>query len=141
MYVKGYRGNIDMKKSRELAEQEIYVFNSLCVGSKEHLIYAYAKAQENFKNGENVARNFHFEIMRILSGKRQIKDAVRLCGVDMAEKYVTVSENEFELPFQPDESAFECDEYKINYLGIKAKIPGKECEAFFENSAMVYLKK
>ncbi len=141
MFVRGYRGTVSVEFARELADSGVYVVNALCVGGLEHLEYAYERAKRNFESGVNVARSFHMELMRILSGRRQIKDALVLCGVEGARSIVLISEREFELSLPEDSSAVDCTPEKLEYLNIRAMVPGKECDAFFENSAMVAVDK
>ncbi|NPA75793.1 MAG: hypothetical protein GXO25_06915 [Euryarchaeota archaeon] len=141
MFVKGYRGSITVEDARKLAEEGVYAVNCMCVGGKEHLIHAYTLAKENFKSGRNVARNFHFELMRILSGRRQIKDAVALCGTEQASCIAVISEKDFALDMPQDDAVLDCAPEKIDYLGITAVVQEKPCDAFFENSAMVELER
>ncbi len=139
MIVKGYRGKISVDEAITLADRGIYVFNALAVGCSEHLIYAYRKAKGYFERGENIASKMHIEIMLILTGRRQIKDALRLAGIDGAGEIAAISEKDFDLNLERDDSVLECKNKKIEYLGIDALVPGKECDAFFENSAMLHL--
>lgn len=139
MIVKGYRGKLSVDEAITHAENGIYVFNALAVGSREHLIYAYQKARKYFEEGKNIANKMHIEIMLILTGRRQIKDALNLAGMDGANEIAAISERDFELNLERDDSVLECREKKMEYLGIDTIVSGKECDAFFENSAMLHL--
>ncbi len=139
MIVKGYRGGIEPEESQRLASKGIYVFNSLCVGCREHVEWAYQKAQEMFENKKNIARKMHIEMMLILSGRRQISEGIKLCSSEKAESVVAISELDFELPLERDDSVIEFNEEKEKYLGILP--PMGKCDAFFENSAMLNLKR
>ncbi len=141
MIVKGYRGTMDVSRAIELADRGIYVFDARSVGSREHLLYAYTKAKENFEKGTNIAHKLHIEIMLVLTGRRQIRDAIALAGVEEANALVAISENEFEIQLERDDSVLDCNGEKLKYLGIEAIVPGKECDAFFENSAMLEIDK
>ncbi len=137
MIVKGYRGDISAEYAKDLASQGVFVFNAMCVGGKEHLIYAYTKAKRVFKRRKNIAHNFHLEIMLILSGRRQIKDAVKLCGVNHASEIAAISEMDFILPLKRDDSVLHCKKDKLRYLGVDRY--GNSCDLLFENSAMLEL--
>ncbi len=140
MIVKGYRGNVCAKKSQELASRGIYVFNYLCVGCREHIEWAYNKMLENFSKGKNIANKEHLEMMLILSGRRQIKDAIALCSSEASENIVAISTDEFELAFPRNDKMIEFDEKKLKHLKI-TQWRNKNCEMFFENSAMLELER
>ena len=137
MIVKGYLASIGPSEARVLASKGVFVFNSMCVGGREHLIYSYEKAKKAFDEGRNIANNFHIEIMLILSGRRQIKDAIELCGVRGDMKIAAISEMSFVLPYKRDDSVLECDGEKLKYLGLDKY--GSSCDLFFENSALLEL--
>ncbi len=137
MIVKGYRGEISAEYARDLASQGVFVFNAMCVGGKEHLIYTYNKAKRMFEKGKNIANNFHLEIMLILSGRRQIKDALDLCGVNNANEIAAISEVDFTLPLKRDDSVLNCKKEKLKYLGVDKY--GDSCDLLFENSALLDL--
>ena len=139
MIVKGYRGEMSVEKANELAARGIYVFNAMSVGSREHLEYAYRKAKEAMESGKNIARKMHIEIMLVLTGRRQINTALQLAGVEGANTLAAISEESFELELDRDDSVLKCSTEKLDYLGIEHRVHGKECEAFFENSAMLHL--
>ncbi len=141
MKVAGYRGTLSVEDAMGLANRGIYVVNAMCVGGRDHLIHAYNKARENFKSGKNIARNFHMELMLVLSGRRQIKDALALCGVENAKSVVAISDKNFHLSLKENDDVLLCSNKKLEYLGISAVVPGKECDAFFENSAMLEIER
>ncbi len=141
MIVKGYRGSMEIDEIKSLAEKGIYVFNSKCIAGKEHLEYAYMKAKEAFERKENIAKSFHIEIMLILTGRRQINQALKLAGMDDAEAFGAIAEKDFELGYERDDSVLECTMEKIKYLGIEADIGDKTCELAFENSALLELER
>ena len=140
MHVKGYRGKISAKQAEDFANHGIYVVNYLCVGSKDHAEYSYRKMKKVFERGENIAKKKHLELMLILSGRRQIRDAIELCGVENSEGIVAISEENFTLPLQEDPSLLECSLEKLKHLGI-VQLRGKECDMFFENSALLELSR
>ena len=140
MIVKGYRGNLSLEKAKELAGQEIYVFNAKCIVGKEHLIYSYMKAKDAFERRINIAKNFHIEMMLILTGKRQIKEATKLADVSRANSVCAISHKDFEIELKRDDTVLECTKEKLEYLGIK-KIGDKPCDLAFENSALLYLER
>ncbi len=139
MIIKGYHGEMSENTAKELASQGIFVFNAKCVGGKEHLECAYLKAKEYFENGKNIAKNFHLEIMLLLSGRRQIKDALFLCGTARAEDIAAISERDFILPLKRDDSILQCTPDKLKYLGLDKY--GDSCDLFFESSALLYLER
>ena len=139
MIAKGYHGEISESMARELASQGVFVFNAKCVGGKNHLEYAYLKAREYFNKGKNIAKNFHIEIMLILSGRRQIRNAVSLCGIGSTNEIGVISEMDFILPLKRDDSILQCTEEKLRYLGIDKY--GDSCDLFFENSALLHLER
>jgi len=140
MIVKGYIGNLSAEESQRLASQGIYVFNSLCVGCREHIEWAYYKMNKVFENKRNIARKRHLEMMLILSGKRQISEAITLCGSENADSIVAISEKEFEMPLKRDDSVIEFNPEKIKHLEI-FEFPHRGCDIFFENSAMLELER
>ena len=137
--MKGYRGKISDKKAMELASQGVFVFNAKCVGGGEHLEYAYLKAKEFFDKRKNIAKNFHIEVMLVLSGRRQIRDALSLCGTDSTEEIAAISEMDFVLPLKRDDPVLLCNQDKLKYLSIDSY--GDSCDLFFENSALLYLER
>ncbi len=139
MIVKGYRGNLSAEHSQELASRGIYVFNSLCVGCREHLEWAYMKANNAFEKKRNIAKKKHLEMMLILSGRRQIKEAIKLCGTKDADSIVAISKDEFEISLIRDDGVVEFTEAKIKYLGIQ--FTDAKCDIMFENSAMLELER
>ena len=139
MIIKGYRGEISETMAKELASQGVFVFNARCVGGKEHLEFSYIKAKEAFKSGNNIAKNFHLEIMLVLSGRRQIKDALSLCGINNVDKIAAISEMDFVLPLKRDDSILNCTEDKLKFLKIDRY--GDSCGLFFENSALLHLER
>ena len=141
MIIKGYRGSIGAEESKNLASQGIFVFNAMCVGGREHCEFAYTTAERMFSMGKNIAMRMHIEMMLILSGKRQISEALKLCSSEGADGIVAVSRQEFDLPMDRDDSVIQCTAEKLKYLGIKSVVKGKECDAFFENSAMLNLER
>lgn len=141
MIVKGYVGSMDVEETKKLAENGIYVFNSKCIVGKEHLEYAYTKAKENFERGRNIANNFHIEIMLILTGRRQISTAIKLAGMDNADSFGAISEEDFELDYERDDSVLDCSEKKLRYLGIDIELGEKSCDLAFENSALLELER
>ncbi len=140
MIVKSYRGTVSAEEAEELANRGIYVVNHLCVGSREHAEYAFQKMQEVFKRGKNIAKKKHLELMLILSGRRQIREALALCGVENAEGVVAISSGDFYLPLEEDPALLECSPGKLEHLGI-VPVREKECEMFFENSALLELSR
>ena len=140
MIVKGYIGNLSAEDSQLFASKGIYVFNSLCVGCKEHVEWAYQKMKYAFENKKNIARKRHLEMMLILSGKRQIKEAIDLCGSEGADSIVAISEEDFEIPLRRDDSVIEFRADKMKHLGIPQFLQ-KGCDLFFENSAMLELER
>lgn len=140
MIVKGYIGNLSAEDSQLFASKGIYVFNSLCVGCKEHVEWAYQKMKYAFENKKNIARKRHLEMMLILSGKRQIKEAIELCSSERADSIVAISEKDFEIPLRRDDSVIEFRADKMEYLGIPQFLQ-KGCDLFFENSAMLELER
>ena len=143
MIVKGYKGKLTLQEIKEFASQGIYTFNSKCVVGKEHLLYAYKKAEEAFQSEKNIARNFHIEIMLILTGRRQIKDALHLASPENSESFVAISKEDFELPYPKDDNALSCSVEKLKYLGIEifASMNDKLCDLAFENSALLELER
>jgi len=139
MIVKGYIGSLKVEDAVSLAERGIYVFNAMAVGGREHLEYSFKKAMDAFRRGINIAKKEHIEIMLVLTGRRQINEALKLAGVEDAESIAAISLEEFELPLERDDSVLGCSNNKLEYLGIDATVPGKECDAFFENSSMLHL--
>ncbi len=140
MKVKGYLGNLPLEETKNLAKNGIYVFNAKSILGREHLEYAYMKAGEFFKRGKNIAKSFHIEMMLILTGKRQIKDAMRLVDVKNADSIGVISERDFEIELERDDSVLECNEDKLKYLGIKI-VGDNPCDLAFENSALLYLER
>ncbi len=140
MIVKGYQENVCAKKSQELAFRGIYVFNYLCVGCREHIEWAYNKMLENFSRGKNIANKEHLEMMLILSGKRQIKDAIALCSSEGSENIVAISAEDFELSLPRNDKIINFNEKKLKHLKI-TPWRNKDCEMFFENSAMLELER
>ncbi len=136
MIVKGYRGCVKADDARALAERGIYLFNYLCVGCREHAEYSFNKASKLFEIGRNRAKNFHIEMMLILSGQRQIADAINLCGTESCEGVVAISKSEFELTLPRDDTLIDFKDKKLKHLNIDFTVKAHECEAFFENSAM-----
>ncbi len=142
MIVKGYIGRLSAEDSQLFASQGIYVFNSLCIGCREHIEWAYLKMNEVFENKKNIARKKHLEMMLILSGKRQISEAISLCGSEEANSIVAISENDFDIPLRSDDNVINFRPEKMKHLGIEAfEFPGKGCDLFFENSAMLELER
>jgi len=141
MIVKGYRGDISLDEAELLANKGIYIVNAVCVGGREHAEYAYWKMVKSFSESKNIARNKHLELMLILSGKRQIKEAIKLCGVENAKEIAAVSESEFELPLVQDDSVLMCNAAKLKALGISHIEGYNMCDLFFENSAMLELER
>lgn len=142
MIVKGYVGKVGINEANKLSSQGIYVFNSLAVGGKEHLEYSFLKAKNAFERGINIANSLHIETMLILTGSRQIKTAIKLAGInENVNKIAAISEKNFELPLKRDDYVVKCTPQKLKYMGIDFIVPNKECDAFFENSAMLYLKR
>jgi tRNA threonylcarbamoyladenosine modification (KEOPS) complex Cgi121 subunit len=141
MIVKGYLGKMDVEETRKLAEDGIYIFNSKCIIGKEHLEYAYKKAKESFEKGKNIANNFHIEIMLILTGRRQITTAIKLAGMDNADSFGAISEKDFELNYERDDSVLKCTKDKLKYLGIEMTLDEKPCDLAFENSALLELER
>ncbi len=139
MIVKGFRGRIGVEDAEELASRGIYVFNARVVGCREQLIHAVQKAREMMKRGRNIAKKEHIEVMLILTGRRQISEAIALAGVEGAEEIAAISRDDFDLPLERDDSVLDFREDKLEYLGIKEVVKNRECEAFFENSAMLHL--
>ncbi len=140
MKVKGYRGSLSLDNVKELAKNGIYIFNAMSIVGKEHLEYAYIKAEEYFRRKKNIAKNFHIEMMLILTGRRQIKDAIKLTDVKNANSIGAISDKNFEIKLKRDDTVLECTEEKLKYLGIK-KIGDNPCDLAFENSAMLYLER
>lgn len=140
MIVKGYRGEISAEESQNLAARGIYVFNSLCIGCREHVEWAHEKATKSFENKKNIAKKKHLELMLILSGKRQISEALKFCGSIGVKSVVAISEKDFELPLQRDDKVLEFSEEKLRHLGIYP-VKGKKCELFFENSSLLELER
>ncbi len=141
MIVKGYRGKMEIDEIKSLAERGIYVFNSRCIAGKEHLEYAYLKAKEVFERGKNIAKSFHIEIMLILTGSRQINTALRIAGMDDAESFGAISEEDFELQYPRDDSVLDCTQEKLKYLGIDVELEDKTCDLAFEKSALLELER
>ncbi len=140
MKVKGYRGKVTLEDVKKFASQGIYLFNAKSVVGREHIMYAYEKAERVFDESRNIAKNMHIEMMLILTGKRQINDALGYASPLDSQEFVAVSLREFELPFQRDDSVVQCTEEKLKYLGIQ--IPRdmereKICLLAFENSALL----
>ncbi len=141
MIVKGYLGNISLNEAETLADKGIYVVNAMCVGGREHAEYAYWKMVKSFSESKNIARKRHLELLLILSGKRQIREAMKLCGVETAKEIVAISESEFELPLKRDDSVLMCNAEKLKALGISPIAGYDICDLFFENSAMLELER
>ena len=144
MIIKGYKGTVSIEDAKKLSSKGVFVFNAMCVGGKEHIIYAYQKARESFRNGTSLSRSLHIEIMLYLTGKRQIREALSLCSVADAENIAAISEHDFELSLRRDDSVLDCSEAKLNFLGISINpevVDGKICDLFLENSAMLELEK
>ena len=142
MIVKGYIGKVEISEANEWSSKGIYVFNSLAVGGKEHLEYSFLKAKNAFERGINIANSLHIETMLILTGSRQIKTAIQLAGINEdVDKIAAISERNFELPLKRDDYVVKCTHEKLKYMGIDFIVPNKKCDAFFENSAMLYLKR
>ena len=57
---------------------------------EEHLAMAFEKAEQNVKQGVNIADDLLLETLRIASGKRQIKEALAFLGVGDDCKHVLV---------------------------------------------------
>ena len=142
MIVKGYIGGLSAEDSQLFASKGIYVFNSLCIGCREHVEWAYLKMKEVFENKKNIARKKHLEMMLILSGKRQISEAISLCGSEGANSIVAISEEDFEIPLRRDDEVINFKPEKMKHLGIEtSEFLGKGCDLFFENSAMLELER
>ncbi len=142
MIVKGYRGSLALEEIKALAARGIYVFNFKCVAGKEHLIYAYQKARRAFEKGNNIARDIHIEIMLILTGRRQIREALSLASAEKSEAFVAISEQPFELPYPEDDGLVSCSIDKLEYLGIEWNArEDTPCELAFENSALLELQR
>lgn len=137
IYVQGYRGTVSENEARDLASDGIFVVNYLCVGCREHAEYAYNKMKSSFSKGKNIARKEHLELMLILSGRRQIKEAIALCGVTGARGIVAISEKEISLELDRDDSLISYTPEKARHLGISEG----RCEYFFENSALLELER
>ena len=140
--VKGYRGKITLDDVKQLVSREIYLFNAKTVVGMEHLIYVYEKAKKVFREGRNIANNLHIEMMLILTGKRQIKEALTMASPVNTEEFVAISPEDFQLPFERDDRVIECKKEKLEHLGIQ--IPAwmekeKRCLFAFENSALLEL--
>jgi len=96
MYVIGARID-EAKDSKEVLERVEYyrkekdvflqLFNQEKVVGKEHLLWAFQKAEECFKHGTNRADNIEIETLLWASAEWQIKDAFEVIGIeDGAEK-------------------------------------------------------
>jgi len=58
---------------------------------EEHLVMAFEKAEQNVKQGVNIADDLLLETLRIASGKRQIKDALVFLGVgDNSKRFLVL---------------------------------------------------
>ena len=142
MIIKGYKGKLSLEEIKRLASKNIYVFNPNCVVGKEHLIYAYKKAKDAFKKGKNIAREFHIELMLILTGRRQIDDALSLASLEYSKGFVAISEKDFDLPYPREDGLIECREEKLEHLGINVRVRrDKLCDLAFENSALIELQR
>jgi len=133
---------VSENEARDLASDGIFVVNYLCVGCREHAEYAYNKMKSSFSKGKNIARKEHLELMLILSGRRQIKEAIALCGVTGARGIVAISEKEISikeisLELDRDDSLISYTPEKARHLGISEG----RCEYFFENSALLELER
>ncbi len=143
MIVKAYHGVLSLEEIRELASRNIFTFNSRAVMCRKHALYAYEKARRVFEKGTNIAKNLHIEMMLILTGKRQIKEALTLASAEGTESFVAISPHNFQLPYDEDEKLLTCSLEKAEYLGIE--VPqgylDKLCELALENSALLELQR
>lgn len=133
MYVIGARIK-EEKDSEEILERvESYrkeegvflqLFDQSKVIGKEHLLWAYQKAEESFKHGSNRADDLEIETLLWASAEWQIKDALKKMGVvDGAEKVAIMIEEDPEcfldfMRWTQDDSVLEPSMKKLKTFDI-----------------------
>ena len=71
----------DLNKLSEITSTEIVALAANSVYSWRVLLRATAAALRAFKRGRNIARKLSLEVMLNLSGSRQIREAIKECGL------------------------------------------------------------
>ncbi|MCS7364974.1 MAG: KEOPS complex subunit Cgi121 [archaeon GB-1867-035] len=69
----------------------IQVFNPNIIISLRHLLISVMKALRSFSEGRNICDKIEMEILLYISGRRQIRDALKIAGLpEYAENFISI---------------------------------------------------
>ncbi|MFP4000615.1 MAG: KEOPS complex subunit Cgi121 [Thermoplasmata archaeon] len=117
----------DIECFREQTETFVQIFDHSKVVSKDHLLWAHQKAEENFEEKTNRADNIEIETLLWSSGEWQIKDAIDKMGIEDRDRRAVVlldsSPQKFIdfMSWERDDSILEVSEEKLKAFGIDEK--------------------
>ncbi len=108
-------------------EKDVFLqlFDSRKVVGKEHLLWAYQKAEEVFESGANRADTLEMETLLWASGEWQIKDAIETMGIkdEAAEMALMIEKDEDifldHMDWERDDTVLNPSIKKLKNFGIR----------------------
>lgn len=115
------------------SKKQTQIVGSKTVFGKTHVIHSVNQTLKAFRNNENVSKNQNIEFLIRLSGRRQIKEALKICEPTQKSVFVSWNKNAKRIFISFKER------FKFREIALQ-KVSEKELKEALERSAMVCIQ-